>query len=435
MRVYIPDSYFINDAAHRYVTLFSQFGAQGGSYSASGGFEEWGVNSTSAGSGNTASFLMTKTALVADGGNADNAGDVINYTIKLSNVGNVALTGVTVTDPLLQGPNATLSGPSGDSNANAVLDVGEVWTYSGTYTVQQSDIDNFGQGDGSIDNTATADTAQTTAQSASASVLVELHPSIALVKAAVGHFTDLNENGMVDPGETKFFDDANFNGRVDAGETIDYDFTVMNDGNVTIQNINVSDLVGGVAVSGGPITLGPGQSDSSTFNGTYTVTQADIDAGFFDNTARATGTFTEGNDIELIHDEHVLLPQDSRLTIVKGGVWEDGNGDSFADPGELVHYTFAVTNDGNVTLSNLEVSDTLFIAPFSGPPASGDADSDGVFDVGETWVYSAGLHDHPGRHRCRQRPQRRDRDRRKARKGSRRAPATTTTPSCRRTRT
>ena len=300
MRVYIPDSYFINDAAHRYVTLFSQFGAQGGSYSASGGFEEWGVNSTSAGSGNTASFLMTKTALVADGGNADNAGDVINYTIKLSNVGNVALTGVTVTDPLLQGPNATLSGPSGDSNANAVLDVGEVWTYSGTYTVQQSDIDNFGQGDGSIDNTATADTAQTTAQSASASVLVELHPSIALVKAAVGHFTDLNENGMVDPGETKFFDDANFNGRVDAGETIDYDFTVMNDGNVTIQNINVSDLVGGVAVSGGPITLGPGQSDSSTFNGTYTVTQADIDAGFFDNTARATGTFTEGNDIELI---------------------------------------------------------------------------------------------------------------------------------------
>jgi hypothetical protein len=106
MRVYIPDSYFINDAAHRYVTLFSQFGAQGGSYSASGGFEEWGVNSTSAGSGNTASFLMTKTALVADGGNADNAGDVINYTIKLSNVGNVALTGVTVTDPLLQGPNA-----------------------------------------------------------------------------------------------------------------------------------------------------------------------------------------------------------------------------------------------------------------------------------------------------------------------------------------
>jgi hypothetical protein len=67
MRVFIPDSYFINDAAHRYVTLFSQFGAQGGSYGASSGFEEWGVNSTSAGSGNTAAFLINKTASV-DGG-------------------------------------------------------------------------------------------------------------------------------------------------------------------------------------------------------------------------------------------------------------------------------------------------------------------------------------------------------------------------------
>src|SRR5215203_1391271 len=90
MRVFIPDSYFINDAAHRYVTLFSQFGAQGGNYGASSGFEEWGVNSTSAGSGNTATFLLNKTAWV-DGGTADVAGEVISYSITLSNVGNAAL--------------------------------------------------------------------------------------------------------------------------------------------------------------------------------------------------------------------------------------------------------------------------------------------------------------------------------------------------------
>lgn len=87
MRVFIPDSYFINDAAHRYVTLFSEFGAQGGNY---GG----GVNSTSAGSGNTATFLLNKTASV-DGGTANTAGEVISYSITLSNVGNVGLTGVT----------------------------------------------------------------------------------------------------------------------------------------------------------------------------------------------------------------------------------------------------------------------------------------------------------------------------------------------------
>ena len=113
MRVFIPDSYFINDAAHRYVTLFSQFGAQGGNYGASSGYEEWGVNSTSAGSGNTATFLLNKTASVP-GGTADVAGEVISYSITLSNVGNIGLTGVTVIDPLLQGPHGTLSGPTGD---------------------------------------------------------------------------------------------------------------------------------------------------------------------------------------------------------------------------------------------------------------------------------------------------------------------------------
>ena len=126
MRVFIPDSYFINDAAHRYVTLFSEFGAQGGNY---GG----GVNSTSAGSGNTATFLLNKTASV-DGGTANTAGEVISYSITLSNVGNVGLTGVIV-DPLLQGPNGTLGGPVESISANGVLDVGEVWTYTGTYTV------------------------------------------------------------------------------------------------------------------------------------------------------------------------------------------------------------------------------------------------------------------------------------------------------------
>jgi len=38
VRILIPDSYFINDAAHRYVTLYSEFGAQAG-WSAGGGFD------------------------------------------------------------------------------------------------------------------------------------------------------------------------------------------------------------------------------------------------------------------------------------------------------------------------------------------------------------------------------------------------------------
>ncbi len=217
MRVFIPDSYFINDAAHRYVTLFSEFGAQGGNYGASSGYEEWGVNSTSAGSGNTATFLLNKTASV-DGGTANTAGEVISYSITLSNVGNVGLTGVTV-DPLLQGPNGTLGGPVESISANGVLDVGEVWTYTGTYTVQQSDLDSNSGGDGTIDNTVTADTTQTTALSASANVAVELRPSVTLAKAATV------AGGTADG----------------AGEVISYTVDVTNDGNFAQADPVVSD--------------------------------------------------------------------------------------------------------------------------------------------------------------------------------------------------
>ena len=36
-----------------------------------------------------------------------------------------------------------------------VLEVGETWTYTGSYTVTQADIDSNGGGDGFINNTAT----------------------------------------------------------------------------------------------------------------------------------------------------------------------------------------------------------------------------------------------------------------------------------------
>src|SRR4051794_11109550 len=68
-RILIPDSMFINDAAHRYVTLFSEFGAQGGAaYRADAGFEEWGLHGASGGA--TSAFSVHKTATVP-GGTAD----------------------------------------------------------------------------------------------------------------------------------------------------------------------------------------------------------------------------------------------------------------------------------------------------------------------------------------------------------------------------
>ena len=46
-----------------------------------------------------------------------------------------------------------LTGPAESLNADLILEIGEIWVYNGTYTVNQTDIDSNGGGDGFIENT------------------------------------------------------------------------------------------------------------------------------------------------------------------------------------------------------------------------------------------------------------------------------------------
>ena len=90
--------------------------------------------------------------------------------------------------------------------------------------------------------------------------------------------------------------DNNGDGITNVGDTITYTFTVTNTGNVTLTNVTVTDPM--VTVVGGPIaTLAVGESDSTTFTATYTITQADIDAGNVYNLATATGTPPSGTPV------------------------------------------------------------------------------------------------------------------------------------------
>src|SRR3954454_15439033 len=82
------------------------------------------------------------------------------------------------------------------------------------------------------------------------------------------------------------------------------------------------------------------------------------------------------------------LPQNPHLTLTKMGAFVDGGSEpnGYADPGETVHYTFSIENDGNVTLSSLLLSDSLGLE-LIGPTGGGDSDFDGLLDVGETWTF------------------------------------------------
>jgi uncharacterized repeat protein (TIGR01451 family) len=307
--------------------------------------------------------------LLADGGTAaDNAGDVINYTIAVLNDGNMSLTNPMVSDPSASDLAPVLAGGfnAGDTNHDSKLSVGETWQYTADHTVTQAEIDNGGVVDPTLtlSNTASVATDQGASASGTSSVPVAQNPSLALTKT--GTFNDANHDGLANPGET-----------------VSYSFSETNTGNMTLHGVAVSDQGSGVTVSGSPIaSLAPGASDGTTFAGSYAITQADIDAGFKDNTARATSD----NATSAPATAHVVLPQSAHMALS-----ESASAPTNPSAGDSLVYTFSLTNDGNVTLHDPTVSDTattgVTVAQI-GSNIVGDTNNNLLFDVGETWSFT-----------------------------------------------
>ncbi|NGX85427.1 hypothetical protein, partial [Aequorivita sp. KMM 9714] len=157
---------------------------------------------------------------------------------------------------------------------------------------------------------------------------------------------------------------------LEAGDIITYSFSVKNTGNVTLTDVMVSDLVGGVTVSGGPITLDPGQEDTTTFTATYTITQADINAGEFENTAKVVGTTPSNTQVDDESDNSsytgnnptvVTICTDASIALIKtSDVEVDPTTEcSTLEAGDIITYSFSVKNTGNVTLTDVMVSDLV----------------------------------------------------------------------------
>lgn len=79
------------------------------------------------------------------------------------------------------------------------------------------------------------------------------------------------------------YSDYNSDGYISAGDVLNYQFSITNNGNATITNIDYA-FVYGINAIGGPIaSLGAGQTDSATFTATHILTQSDINFGYSAN--------------------------------------------------------------------------------------------------------------------------------------------------------
>lgn len=172
---------------------------------------------------------------------------------------------------------------------------------------------------------------------------------------------------MLAVSKTGVFIDANGDGVAQVGETIAYTFDVVNIGNVTLYGVSISDPL--VTVSGAPITLAPTEIDNTTFTAVYTLTQDDINSGDVSNTATVSGTSQRGTFVSAVSDDPTTsanndptvttLLQDPKLSLLKTSQFNDENGNGFPEVGETVSYSFDVRNTGNVTITNIVITDNL----------------------------------------------------------------------------
>ena len=252
-------------------------------------------------------------------------GDIITYSYKVTNSGNVILDGpFTIADNKITVSNITVS-----------LAPGAFETVTATYAVTQADLDN-----GNIINIASAtDTVTgTTSPEDTVTVTAVQNPALTLEKSA-----NVTSYSTVD-------------------EVITYSYKVTNSGNVTLDGpFTIADNK--ITVSDITVALAPGEFETVT--ATYTIVQADLDNGNIINIASATDTVT--GTTSLTDTVTVDANQNPALTLKK-----TSDEATYAAVGEVITYRYKVTNSGNVTLdgpftiadNKITVSDiTVALAP------------------------------------------------------------------------
>ncbi|WP_316805628.1 beta strand repeat-containing protein, partial [Pedobacter nototheniae] len=285
---------------------------------------------------------------------------VINYALKVTNTGTVTLTNIIVTDA-----NAIVSG-----SPIATLAAGASATITATHVLTQAEINS-----GSVTNQASAtasdpknnavtkvsdDPSTTTTPNDATVTIIAANPLLTLVKTGT-----LAANG----------------------NTITYSFTVRNTGNVTINNLTLTDskITGNIILS--PLSLAP--NATATGLAVYTLTQAEKESGSVSNTATVKGKTPAGTDVQ---DISGTAENNDTPTITKTGVVaidDSGTANGFSGGTAIANvlsndfYNGVQATLGNVILTQLSTENpNVTLDPLTGKINVAAGTKAGVYKVG-----------------------------------------------------
>ena len=264
----------------------------------------------------TPSVEITKTASVTDvdASGTTSIGDIITYTITVSNTGDTPLNNITISDVLSGLDTGTLSlstslthVSSSLGSASDTLAIGEFSTFTATFTVND-DAYYFGG------------TRNVASVQADAPRVIGGTQTVTDTSANVDHPI---EDPLIEVTKTVSHTDTDGDGEVSVGDVLVYNVTLENIGNVTLQSIflvdDLTDLSGNARNYDGAglqfnndSSLGSAEGvllakEVATYTATYTIVGADVTAGGVMNQVVATSYIYPNGNATVYAQDAVMM--------------------------------------------------------------------------------------------------------------------------------